>query len=723
MLRTLATLALPLLLAACAGGGDKDDDRGEIGWEADPDADGDGVPASQDCDDEDPGTWPGAVEVCDGVDNDCDGVADEDVTVTVYEDGDGDGYGDPDRASEACEAGEGQVDNDLDCDDGDAGLSPEAAELCDDIDNDCDGEIDEEEVLTWYPDSDGDGFGDPDGETVEDCAEVSGYVLDDSDCDDTTDLAHPEATEICDELDNDCDGTVDEEVTTTFYADVDADGWGDATVTEQACHLPTGYAASAGDCDDTDAAVSPDATEVCNEVDDDCDGLVDDADDSLDTGTATTWYADVDGDGYGDADSSSLACEQPSATVTDATDCDDGDAAVNPAATEVCDAADTDEDCSGAADDDDSGVDTSTRSTWYADADSDGYGDASSSTEACDQPVGTVSDATDCDDGDEDVNPGETEICNDLDDDCDGHVDDADSSLDTSTGSTFYEDSDGDGYGDAASTLEACEEPSGYSDNDADCDDDEATVYEGAEELCDGLDNDCDGTADAGSWGADDTCAGESCDDLLDQDSSLGDDDYYLDPDGDGTAELYTCDMTTDGGGWTLVFEWDRYSDGDDLTDFESELTELTNNMGRWDDNQSTYIRWADKGANNDAMAYERDIEVPNAGETLLDVYYYGKSMDLSSTWFFVEAGGSDVDLKCRTDHTRASGTSKAYSTADLSWVPGYTCGTTGSGNWTWNDVYQGDAGADAEVFHLHSLHRDSDGDQSRLYWLALWVR
>ena len=91
-----------------------------------------------------------------------------------------------------------------------------------------------------------------------------------------------------------------------------------------------GFAAS-DDCDDTDASVHPGADELCNGVDDDCDGDVDE--DAVDV---SVWYADADGDGYGDVSASETACEAPSEYVSDATDCDDTDASVHPAADEFC---------------------------------------------------------------------------------------------------------------------------------------------------------------------------------------------------------------------------------------------------------------------------------------------------------------------------------------------------------------------------------------------------
>ena len=105
-----------------------------------------------------------------------------------------------------------------------------------------------------------------------------------------------------------------------------------------ACSQPSGYVLNDTDCDDTDTAINPDAAEVCDSIDNDCNTLVDDDDPALDLGTATTFYSDVDGDTYGDLPVAPLRCS--SGYVTDDSDCDDDDINVNPAATEVCDGVD-----------------------------------------------------------------------------------------------------------------------------------------------------------------------------------------------------------------------------------------------------------------------------------------------------------------------------------------------------------------------------------------------
>jgi hypothetical protein len=229
------------------------------------------------------------------------------------------------------------------------------------------------------------------------------------------------------------------------------------------------------DCDDEDAAVHPGATEVCDGIDNDCNSLIDDS-----PSDGTTWYADIDGDYYGDAGNTMDACSRPDGYRTNALDCDDADAAINPAAAETCDG--TDDNCSG----DES--DASDATAWYPDGDGDGYGDESSPVMACGQPTSFIADGSDCDDADPAINPAAAETCDGTDDNCSGDENDASDAL------TFYADLDYDFYGDAGNTTAACTRPSGYRTNSDDCDDSDNTINPGAEDICnDGIDQDCSG--------------------------------------------------------------------------------------------------------------------------------------------------------------------------------------------------------------------------------------
>ncbi|MDP2312530.1 MAG: putative metal-binding motif-containing protein [Pseudomonadota bacterium] len=460
MVKLLLPFSLLALLAGCNGTPTPgDDDKPADDTSKAVDEDGDGfLPSEGDCDDSNADVSPAATELCNGIDDNCNSEIDEDVQGSYYQDFDGDGFGNPDATSVACDAPSGYVQNGNDCDDSENAAYPGATEICDEIDNNCDGAVDEGVTQTWYADADGDTYGDAAAPSLA-CDQPAGSVLDATDCDDTTGNAYPGNAEVCDEIDNNCDGTVDEGVTTTYYADFDGDRFGNSSLTQEACAVPTGYTINATDCDDAVAAVNPDATEVCNGIDDDCDG-------AIDTGASDmlTWYADTDADAYGDAAVSQLACTQPAGYVSISTDCDDARALTNPGATEYCNS--YDDDCDGTVDED-SAADAT---TWYLDADGDTYGGAAITDVQCTQPAGFVADSTDCLDSSAISYPGADEICDSLDNDCDGTVDN-----DPVDGDTFYLDADNDGFGDPSSTDIECAVPSGYVDNSWDCDDTDRT--------------------------------------------------------------------------------------------------------------------------------------------------------------------------------------------------------------------------------------------------------
>ena len=330
---------------------DCNDEDAKLNWD---DADGDGATTcGEDCDDQDPNNFPDNTELCDGVDNDCDEEIDEDFDQDgddyFDEDGEGcDSVYDPDNldcddldpnanpgALEECDGDDndcdGEVDEDFDidldgwtecggdCNDTNAAINPDATEVCDHIDNDCDGTAD-------------DGF-DTDGDGHTSCSD---------DCDDTDANVYVGATETCNDVDDDCDGLVDED----FDADMDGqstcagdcdDGDPDiylgapeicdgidndcdgVTTDEDTDEDGDGISACDGDCDDSDGGVYPEAPEVCNGIDDNCDLQVDEG-------------FDADADGW-------TSC---------AGDCDDNDATVYPAAPELADGIDND--CDGFVD-------------------------------------------------------------------------------------------------------------------------------------------------------------------------------------------------------------------------------------------------------------------------------------------------------------------------------------------------------------------------------------
>ena len=234
------------------------------------------VENATDCDDAHAEVYPEAEEVCDELDNDCDGAVDEEVQSTYYEDDDGDGFGDFQDPTLDCSVPDGYVDNATDCDDNDPAVHPDAPESCNHQDDDCDGAVDEEVQSTFHLDYDGDGFGNPD-HTLTGCDLLPGYVEDATDCDDTRPDVHPDATEVCNGLDDDCDGSVDEELLVTFYRDADGDGYGDPAQESSGCEVPEGYATIATDCDDNCSTCYPGAAELCDSLDNDCSGGSDDA--------------------------------------------------------------------------------------------------------------------------------------------------------------------------------------------------------------------------------------------------------------------------------------------------------------------------------------------------------------------------------------------------------------------------------------------------------------
>ena len=371
------------------------------------DVDGDGYFEDEDCDDTDPSVNPGAIEVCNDIDDDCSGAPDDAVGGLWYTDADGDGYGDPTTETQACDA-DGQVADSSDCDDTDPAINVAADEVCDGVDNNCDGDIDDDAIDApdWYADADADGYGDPQDVTRA-CEAPSGTVANDEDCDDTLPEVNPEVW---------------------WYADADTDTYGNPDVAVQDCEAPQGFVADDTDCDDSEASVFPGNAEVCDDLDNDCNASVDD-------GVLETFYRDADGDGYGDPSVTTLACDAPSGFADDATDCDDLDADNWPGNSEVCD--DGDNDC-------DSDVDEGVLETWYVDDDGDGYGSDDTEIEACSAPSSLyVADGGDCDDDDTAYNPGATLGCDGNDYDCDGSVDN---------------DGDGDGYADASCGGDDCDD-------------------------------------------------------------------------------------------------------------------------------------------------------------------------------------------------------------------------------------------------------------------------
>ena len=358
--------------------------------------------------------------------------------------------------------GDGSL-TDVDCDDTDDTVAPGATELCDGQLNDCDSSIGADEA-----DDDNDGW-------VECAIDGGGWdgstISGGEDCDDGDSSVFPGATELCDGLLNDCEGSIGAD-----EADDDNDGWVECAVDSGGWD---GSTISGGeDCDDGDSSIFPGANELCDGVLNDCEGSIgaDEADD--------------DNDGYVECAVDSGGWD--GSTISGGEDCDDSDATVFPGATELCDGLLND--CEGSI-----GADE-------ADDDSDGWVECTIDADGWDGA--TISGGEDCDDGDDSVFPGATELCDGVLNDCEG-------SMGADEG-----DDDGDGW------VECVIDGGGW-DGDTisggeDCDDDEASVYPGAKEVpYDGIDQDCDSAdlCDVDEDSYDDlSCGGDDCDD---QDASI----------------------------------------------------------------------------------------------------------------------------------------------------------------------------------------------------------
>ncbi len=294
------------------------DEEGDTCTDECPDADGDGQTdvacGGSDCDDSDDNRYVGNPEVCDPDDHD------EDCDDSTFGFRDQDSDGAPD--AECCNG-----DNcGTDCNDLLATVGGSPLESCDGLDNDCDGMVDEGVLLTFYPDMDGDGYGDPDGTTMLACMAPVDHVGLNTDCDDTESEINPAAFDACEPamIDQDCDGTPNNPAVGCDCTD------GTYPCAEQrgACAGSTFVCTggSPGACSYTPQI------ETCNGIDDDCNGIVDD---SLPT---TTYYRDADGDGFGDPDDTLVSC-RPSEVgyVTNDADCDDTDSDAFPGQTDFFD--------------------------------------------------------------------------------------------------------------------------------------------------------------------------------------------------------------------------------------------------------------------------------------------------------------------------------------------------------------------------------------------------
>ncbi len=295
-----------------------------------PDLDGDGVPDATDCAPADPLI---------GI-------------ITWYKDADNDGYSDGTTLSQCTRPIGYKLLSELlgtesDCDDADFAIKPGALEICTNgIDEDCDGNIDTDcDLFIWYRDADGDGFGRTSRKKISP-TQPTGFVATPGDCNDNDPNTYPGADEVGDGQDNDCDGVKDEDLPClkTWYEDNDGDGYGRTSRTKFLCVQPTGYVLTPGDCDDNNPDSYPDAEEIEDGKDNNCNGVKDE-----NLPCIQTWYEDNDGDGYGRTSRKKFLCNQPTGYVLIPGDCNDKDASINPGESEVC-GDNIDNNCNGVRD-------------------------------------------------------------------------------------------------------------------------------------------------------------------------------------------------------------------------------------------------------------------------------------------------------------------------------------------------------------------------------------
>jgi hypothetical protein len=487
-----------------------------------------------DCNDSDPSIAPDAEEICDNIDNDCDGLTDEDATdgVTGYVDADNDGFGDGNMPVQACPAwfSDPYVDhlspNDLDCNDEDPAINPGARELCDGVDSDCnpDNNGSGADGTPVYADTDGDGFGvspktgliclDADFPELGFPSEPEpGTSLFATDCDDADEMIHPTADEYCNETDNDCDGVIDNAAIdrVEWFHDADGDGFGNTDISLGIhCSLAS-MADNGDDCDDADASIHPDAVEICDGVDNDCNG-------GDDEGLTNVYFLDSDDDGYGDPSAPGEFCDDPGEGFSDNNeDCNDADAAINPGAEDTA-GDEIDQNCDGTE-------------LCFVDADDDGWTADSpailaSADALCSGPGEAMATdpAGDCDDTDAGIGSI------DFDADCDGTLTDEDCDDDDSASTAIADDADCD----SVITAE-------------DCDDDDVAL--GAISA----DADCDGTLTSDDCNDDDPAStvfanDADCDGFITT-ADCNDSDAAINPDAYDTLDD-GIDNNCDGGDW-----------------------------------------------------------------------------------------------------------------------------------------------------------------------------
>jgi large repetitive protein len=496
-------------------------------------------------------------EVCDGLDNDCNGSIDDGVRITCYADGDNDTYaaGGAPPITQCPVGGRAAVGGcpvnytnrppvapGEDCNDSDSTIAPGSVEVCNMRDDDCDSSIDDGVGIVCYADGDRDTYASMSAPGMMSCP-VSGTCpfgfttrmpvgATTSDCNDSVMTVFPGALEACDGIDNDCSGVIDDGMRVACFNDGDDDGYppmGAASMmfcpdssrasvggcpTNRTHRSPT--VAANRDCNDVDRDIHPGATELCDGIDNDCNG----SDDAM----RVRCFADGDLDGYPPAGaSSSMECPDPArmavgfcpvnrtnrdpATAANV-DCDDSNPGFGPGVMEMCSVPAVDQNCNGTADE---GI-----VTCYADGDRDGFAPTGAAMLApacaitggyggCGLGYTSRNPATagnaDCDDVMALVNPLGAETCNSVDDNCNGTIDEG-----FYIDRMYYRDRDRDGYGVGSLTTVswpscATTPPFRYAAVAGDCCDTDGAAHPGSAyyggtplTICGGYDYDCDGS-------------------------------------------------------------------------------------------------------------------------------------------------------------------------------------------------------------------------------------
>jgi hypothetical protein len=290
-----------------------------------------------------------------------------------------------------------------------------------------------------------------------------------------------------------------------YYVDADGDGYG-TTTTGLSCSLtpPAGLSSNNQDCNDAIASIHPGAPELCNGIDDNCDNVVENVTvcpapsglvtTNISYNSATISWASVPcaikyeyryryliSPGVYSSYTAWFPVFTNTVNLT----------GLSPATTyqwivrSIC----SNNITSTAVP---SSFTTCVPVIYYADTDGDGFGNPATSIQGCSAtpPAGYQTNSTDCNDGVTSIHPGAPELCDGIDNDCDGLIA-------GDEGTTYYQDSDGDGFGNPAMTALSCTTaPLGYVSGATDCNDNLANTYPGATELCDGVDNNCDNIVD-----------------------------------------------------------------------------------------------------------------------------------------------------------------------------------------------------------------------------------